>query len=223
MINKLKLAKELSKLAHSGQFDKSGKPYYLHPETVASFCRHRNEKIVAYLHDTVEDTYVTLDLLKLLGFSNKVITAVSLLTHDKSSVTYHEYLDNIKANKLAKTVKLADLTHNSDIGRFEAPTEKQINKCKKYKKRYDYLIGKVVDIEDIDNEKNDNKYYEFLGYYIKNENDKHTVYLNGEVIEDDHDVLLNFSDAMHDYGDFSISDVDEITKEEFEKGVKGIK
>ena len=73
--------------------------------------------IVALLHDTVEDTSVTIDFLREKGFSERVLEAVDLLTH-REEEGYFDYVRRIKENPLAVTVKLADLRHNSDTTRY---------------------------------------------------------------------------------------------------------
>ena len=99
--------------AHMGQYDKFGIPYVFHPVHLAELMDTEDECIVAILHDVVEDTNITFkDLEK--DFSNVVIEALKLLTHEKS-VPYDEYIRNLKSNLIAKKLKLADLKHNSDI------------------------------------------------------------------------------------------------------------
>lgn len=101
--------------AHHGQFDKSGIPYILHPVHLAEQMEDEISCTVALLHDTVEDTAVTLeDLAK--EFPKEVTDAVSLLTHGEG-VPYSDYVRAIKSNPVAKKVKLADLAHNGDQSR----------------------------------------------------------------------------------------------------------
>lgn len=139
MREKIKLAYAISLVAHKGQVDKSGKDYINHPLTVASFCENDEEKIVALLHDVVEDTNITLDDLKLF-FEDNIIEALNLLTH-KSNEDYFEYLKKIKTNPLAKAVKLNDLKHNMDITRFENPSERDYERIeKKYKPAVKFLL-----------------------------------------------------------------------------------
>ena len=118
--------------AHHGQVDKSGVPYIFHPIHLAEQMDTEEECIVALLHDTVEDTEVTFEQLE-NEFSDNVIQALKLLTHDKS-VDYMDYVVNLKDNQIARKVKLADLRHNSDPTRLEKPTEKDIRRREKYKK-----------------------------------------------------------------------------------------
>ena len=117
--------------AHKGQVDKGGKPYITHPIAVAAQQKTEEGKIVALLHDVVEDSYYTFDDLKNAGFSSNVLEALQLLTH-KEGVPYFEYIAAIKQNDLARSVKLADLAHNSDLSRIENPTEKDFQRLKKY-------------------------------------------------------------------------------------------
>ncbi|QMS97078.1 HD domain-containing protein [Streptococcus equinus] len=131
MRDDVKLAHEIAKRAHKGQVDKAGAPYILHPETVASFVTKDDEKIVAYLHDVIEDTPCQLRDLENAGFSSEIIKSVDLLTR-KTGQSYKQYLKLVKTNELARVVKLADLKHNSDLSRLTHVTENDIKRLKKY-------------------------------------------------------------------------------------------
>lgn len=131
MKDDVKLAHEIAKRAHYGQVDKAGVPYILHPETVASFVTKDDEKIVAYLHDVIEDTPYQLSDLEEAGFSSEIIKAVDLLTR-KDGQSYKQYLKLVKTNELARVVKLADLKHNSDLSRLAQVTQNDIKRLKKY-------------------------------------------------------------------------------------------
>ena len=89
--------------------------------------------VVALLHDVIEDTDRTLDDLKALGFNERVIEAVALMTHD-DSVPYMEYVSLIKTNPIARAVKLADLRHNSDMTRLDTVTPRDVERAEKYAK-----------------------------------------------------------------------------------------
>ena len=124
--------------AHHGQSDKSGIPYIFHPIHLAEQMTDEYTTCVALLHDVVEDTTVTLEDLA-DDFPREIIEAVALMTH-KDDVPYLEYVAQIKANALAKTVKLADLRHNSDETRFENPDEAMlIHFREKYQKAFEIL------------------------------------------------------------------------------------
>lgn len=138
IMNKYELALKIATEAHKGQVDKAGVPYINHPLTVASLVDTEEEKIVALLHDTIEDTNITEQDLLNYGFSNKIVEAVKLLTHNKN-VPYMDYIAKIKDNKLARKVKIADLTHNSDLSRLKEITEKDKKRYEKYQKALLYL------------------------------------------------------------------------------------
>lgn len=131
-------AYEIAKRAHLGQIDKAGEDYIKHPEKVASFVNSDEEKVVAYLHDVIEDTELTLEDLNEYGFSKEVIEAVDIITK-KRGEDYQSYLNLVKKNKLARAVKLADLRHNSDLTRLINITEKDIERKEKYQKAIDFL------------------------------------------------------------------------------------
>ncbi|MBO4653503.1 MAG: HD domain-containing protein [Lachnospiraceae bacterium] len=109
----------IAKDAHKDQKDKANRPYFLHPQTVASFVDTEEEKIVAYLHDVMEDhpDYMTERGFREL-FGDRVTDALLLLRHDRDD-TYAEYIEKIRRsnNLLAIRVKLADLRHNTDVSR----------------------------------------------------------------------------------------------------------
>ena len=131
-------AYEIAKKAHLGQIDKAGEDYIKHPEKVASFVKTDEEKAVAYLHDVIEDTELTLEDLREYGFSEEVLKAVDVITKKKGQ-DYQTYLNSVKENKLARVVKLADLRHNSDLTRLIDITEKDRERKEKYQKAIDFL------------------------------------------------------------------------------------
>ena len=126
-----KKALKLSFEAHKNQVDKSGMPYVYHPFHLAEQMETEETVIVALLHDVVEDTDYTLDDIIAMGFSDSVVEALALMTHDKS-VPYMDYVAKIKSNPIAKAVKLADLKHNSDLSRLDFIDEKSQQRVKKY-------------------------------------------------------------------------------------------
>ena len=108
-------------------------PYVFHPFHLAEGMRDEDTTIVALLHDVIEDTDTTLDDLKALGFSEAVLDAIALMTHD-DEVPYMDYVAAIKKNPIARAVKLADLRHNSDMTRLDTVTPWDIARAEKYKK-----------------------------------------------------------------------------------------
>ena len=131
-------AYKIAKKAHLGQVDKAGEDYIKHPEKVASFVKTDEEKAVAYLHDVIEDTELTLVDLHEYGFSKEILEAVDVITK-KRGEDYQSYLNSVKNNKLARAVKLADLRHNSDLTRLAKVTEKDIKRKEKYQQAIDFL------------------------------------------------------------------------------------
>lgn len=116
---------EIMRNAHEGQTDKSGRPYYLHPLRVAMRLAQCTpaERHAALLHDVVEDTLLTLDDLRRLGYSDEIIGLVDLLTRRKpAGESHNQYLERIVAGRNAKAlrVKLADLLDNMSPARMRA-------------------------------------------------------------------------------------------------------
>ena len=126
--------------AHKDQVDKGGSPYVFHPFHLAEQMTDEDSTVVALLHDVVEDTDYTFDDLLTLGFSERVVEALRLLTHD-SSVSYMDYIAALKQHPIARAVKLADLIHNSDLTRLEPKSvdEKAYKRIKKYEQAIQIL------------------------------------------------------------------------------------
>lgn len=129
----LSKAIHLATNAHHGQFDRGGNPYILHVFSVMNLLDSSEEELqcVALLHDVVEDTKTTFQDLRDLGFSDRVVNAVRLLTKMPGQ-TYDEYKAGVFSSEDAMKVKMADLTHNSDIRRLKGISEKDIERMAKY-------------------------------------------------------------------------------------------
>jgi len=136
--NLVEKALEIAKEAHKGQLDKAGVDYIQHPLNVAAMVESPEEKAVALLHDVIEDTDISVEDLRTKGMPGDVVEAVFALTKLKD-IDYFEYLNRVKDNPLARKVKLADLSHNSDISRIPNPREKDKERIKKYKLAIEYL------------------------------------------------------------------------------------
>lgn len=133
----LKLAYE----AHQGQCDACGMPYIFHPFCVAEQLDDESSVCAGLLHDIVEDTDITLEMLA-EEFPAEVVEAVRLLTHTPD-VSYEDYLRAIKENPIALKVKLADLNHNSDQTRFagkEVSEERKAHFREKYRRAREILL-----------------------------------------------------------------------------------
>lgn len=121
---------------HQGQVDKLGESYILHPIRVMCDCNSMVEKVVAMLHDVVEDTDATLeDIRNLCGgetIADTIVDAVDAITK-KDGVPYEKYIENIKNNPVARTVKIADIRDNlSPIRQYRLPHDKQAQLKAKY-------------------------------------------------------------------------------------------
>ena len=109
-------AMQIAYSAHHGQVDKAGVPYIFHPLHLAEQMEEEISCCAALLHDTVEDSEITLEDLA-AEFPEAVVEAVGLLTHEDGT-DYFDYVRRIRSSPIAMKVKLADLTHNMDATRF---------------------------------------------------------------------------------------------------------
>ncbi len=119
--------------AHKEQKDKAGLPYVFHPFHLAEQMEDETTAAIALLHDAVEDSPLTFKDLEDMGFPERVIAGVKLMTHDPA-VPYMDYVRRIRENPDARAVKLADLRHNSDLARIDHVTQKDLDRIEKYKK-----------------------------------------------------------------------------------------
>ena len=126
-----KKAMKLAYKAHDGQHDREGLPYIFHPYHLAEQMKDETTATAALLHDVVEDTEYTLEDLKREGFPEDVCEAVGLLTHDKGE-DYMDYVARICKNNIARTVKKADLIHNSDLSRRAEIKETDLKRVMMY-------------------------------------------------------------------------------------------
>ena len=136
----LERAISLAAQAHSGQVDKAGQPYILHPLRVMLRVSTEEERIAAILHDVVEDTSVTLEQLAEEGFSPTVVAAVEALTKLPSE-SRMEAAARAAENRVARTVKLADNAENMDLSRIANPTEKDLARIQEYERVRALLLG----------------------------------------------------------------------------------
>ena len=140
--NMTKLALKICFDAHKDQKDKTGLPYVFHPFHLAEQMHTEKEVCAALLHDVVEDTAITFEDLYNAGISKDIIDILKLLTHSDDE-DYFDYIERIKSDSSAVNVKLADLRHNSDLSRFETPTQMDIDRAEKYRKAISILAGYI--------------------------------------------------------------------------------
>lgn len=139
MKNSIRKALKIATEAHRGQYDRAGAPYINHPYTVSTMVKGRKAKIVALLHDVLEDSdYKAANLKKY--FTEDICNAVKLLTR-KPNQNYFSYVTAIKENELARAVKIADLKHNMDVTRLDAIHAEDVVRLKKYLCAYHILTN----------------------------------------------------------------------------------
>jgi len=142
----LEQAISIASLAHQGQLDKGGEPYILHPLRVMMKLKDNKQRIVAVLHDVIEDTKVTdIDLI-FQGLDIDLINVILTLTRNKNE-SYDEYINRISNDEFAIQVKLADLEDNMDISRIKNPIGKDYERVVKYGKAREKLMNALIDME----------------------------------------------------------------------------
>ena len=143
-MSSLNRAIEIATEAHKGQFDKSGKDYIGHPLRVMEMGKNEEERIVGVLHDVIEDTPWSFEMLEAEGFSSEIIAALKCVTKISENENYDDFIERVKKNPLAVAVKINDLTDNMDIRRLPYLSDKDVRRLKKYLKAYKKLIGEPL-------------------------------------------------------------------------------
>lgn len=117
-------------------------PYIFHPLRICFKMKTDSEKIVALLHDAIEDhpDKLNFGMLEELGFSDEVIQALKCLTHYKGD-NYEDYINYLSYNGIARRVKIADLEDNMRLDEIEFVSEKHRERLNKYLKAYKLLKG----------------------------------------------------------------------------------
>jgi len=126
--------------AHAGQKDRYGAAYILHPLRVMARITTDDDKIVAILHDVVEDTDWTFDDLRQEGFSEQLVVALDCVTK-REGEAYEDFVKRSAANPIARRVKIADLEDNMDIRRNEKLAEKDLERMNKYLRAWQLLTS----------------------------------------------------------------------------------
>ena len=131
-------ARALATKAHEEQTDKAGLPYITHPERVALRMESPELQVIGWLHDTVEDTTLTVkDIAERFGPETAAsVDAISRRDGEKWS----GYLDRVAANPMARQVKISDLIDNSNLSRIPHVTLKDVERQKKYNKALKKLL-----------------------------------------------------------------------------------
>jgi (p)ppGpp synthase/HD superfamily hydrolase len=138
-------ALQIAARAHEGQKDKDGQPYILHPLRVMNAVEGEAEKVVAILHDVIEDTSVTAEDLRREGFDETVLAALDCVTH-REGECYADYVVRSNGDQIARRVKLADLEDNARLARAllrPDRIEHDIARLRKYLLAYKFLTDKL--------------------------------------------------------------------------------
>lgn len=143
---------------HAGVTDKAGAPYLLHPLRVMHAVDGPVARIVAVLHDVVEDGAPewTPERLREEGFSDEVLEALAAVTKNPDEEdapgasaelkleNYLRFVRRAARHPVGRLVKLADLNDNLDIRRLEALSEKDRLRTNKYLRARAELLASPV-------------------------------------------------------------------------------
>jgi len=135
MLNK---ALYLATLHHRYQTNLAGEPYIFHCIRVAAKFKDPFYKTIALLHDTIEDTTLTIEDLHEEGFSLLKVTIINSLTRKKDE-PYMEYIERLSFFSKAIEIKLADLEDNMNTYRLKKWDEKASKRIERYMKARDFL------------------------------------------------------------------------------------
>lgn len=134
-------AKALATRMHEGQVDKAGLPYITHPQRVASRLANPEAKVVGWLHDTVEDTALTLMEIE-AQFGPETAAAVDAISR-RVGEDWDDYLERVRANRVARQVKISDLIDNSNLGRIPHITLRDVERQARYNRALRKLMEDV--------------------------------------------------------------------------------
>lgn len=148
----LERAITIAACAHTGMTDKAGAPYILHPLRVMMKVESIEAKIVAVLHDVVEDCRLLgydFDFIEQQGFSPAVMAGLRAVTkqddeegkHSAANyeATYLRFVMRAAADPIGRLVKIADLEDNCDLSRIARPSEKDRQRLARYQRALDMI------------------------------------------------------------------------------------
>lgn len=128
-----------------GATDKDGEPYVMHCLRVMLGTSSTDAQLVGLMHDLVEDTPITLQDLRSLGFSRQVVEAIDLVTH-REQESYATYVIKLKPNELARDAKISDLRDNTCLSRvlFREPSmNTDSQRIRRYILSYQFLSDRI--------------------------------------------------------------------------------
>ena len=145
----LETAIRIAVTAHAGQTEKGGAAYITHPLRLMACVDGEDAKIVAVLHDVIEDTTVTIEDLRREGFSENVLTCVACVTH-RGEESYADYVVRCKSHPVARQVKLADLADNTRLERCILRVERiarDLARIHRYVLSYKFLTDQLSETD----------------------------------------------------------------------------
>ena len=134
----VKTAQAWAERLHQGQVDKSGKPYIGHPARVAGRLNSLEAQVVGWLHDTVEDTELSLPEIE-KEFGPETAAAVDAVSR-RDGEDWDAYLHRVKKNHIARQVKISDLIDNSNLSRLPRVTLRDVERQAKYNRALRELL-----------------------------------------------------------------------------------
>lgn len=127
----LSRAVAIAAAAHEGQRDKAGAAYILHPIRMMMVASTDDERIVAMLHDVVEDSEWTLAGLRAEGFPEHILAGIEAITR-RENETYDEYIRRVAQNPIALRVKILDIEDNMSVSRLTDITDGDVERLRRY-------------------------------------------------------------------------------------------
>jgi len=137
-MNLIEKSLEIALKAYSGQKDKAGETYILHPLRIMAKMESVEEMCVALLHDVIEDSEITAENLFAGGLPSSVVIAVEALTKLEGE-NYEEFIDRVMDNSLATKVKIADIEDNINVLRLNSVNEADLQRVAKYHRAWKKL------------------------------------------------------------------------------------
>ena len=132
-------ARDLAIGIHAGQTDKAGQPYIGHLDRVAKRLSDPRAQVVAYLHDSIEDTGIDAAFLT-EKFGDGTAYSVLKMTHSPRT-PYMDYVRAIKDDPIARQVKISDLIDNSNLSRLPLVTIRDAERQRKYNDALQLLLS----------------------------------------------------------------------------------
>lgn len=136
----LDLALKIAVKAHAQQVDKAGEPYILHPIRLMQCFDDSDLRVVAVLHDVVEDSDTTLAMLADYGFKPSIIEAIANLTKTAGE-SYDAFIKRAASHELSRLVKIEDIKDNLNVLRLSQLTDKDLQRIKKYQSALTFLLN----------------------------------------------------------------------------------